>query len=41
MLLDAPPQVLPGGCPNGLVRRDIDFELRPLQRKLPRIARKR
>jgi hypothetical protein len=39
MQLDAPPQILPGGAPNGLVGRDIDFELRPLQRKLPRIVR--
>ena len=35
MLLDAPPQILSGGCPDRLVRLDVDFALRPLQRKLP------
>jgi hypothetical protein len=38
MLLDAPPQVLSGGSPERLVRLDVDFELRPLQRKLPIIV---
>src|SRR5580704_12205743 len=40
MLLDAPPQLPSGGCPDGLVRPDVDFELRSLQRKLPMIDRK-
>src|SRR5215468_894415 len=34
MLLDAPPQVQPGGRPDGLGRLDVDLELRPLQRKV-------
>jgi hypothetical protein len=38
MPLDAPPQIPPGRCPNRLVRLHIDFELRPLQRKLPMIV---
>jgi hypothetical protein len=39
MPLDSPPQILPRGCPDGLVRLDVDLELRPLQRKLLMIAR--
>jgi hypothetical protein len=38
MLLNASPQILSGGCPNGLVQLDVDFELRRLQRRLPRIV---
>src|SRR5215470_4252399 len=38
MLLDAPPQVQSGRCPDGLVRLDVDLELRPLQRKVPLIV---
>src|SRR5262244_1989479 len=34
MLLDATPQLPSIGCPDGLVRLDVDLEQRPLQRKL-------
>jgi hypothetical protein len=38
MLLDAPPQRLAGGRPEGLVRLEVDLEPRPLQRMLPMIV---
>src|ERR1700739_854319 len=41
MLLDTPPQILSGRCPDGLIRLEIDFELCPLQPAPPMIVRKR
>src|SRR5689334_10509671 len=39
MLFDAPPQLPPGGGPDGLVRLDIDLELHALlQPRLPMIS---
>lgn len=40
MLPDALPQVLPGGCPDGLVRPKVYLELCPLQQKAPIIFNK-
>jgi hypothetical protein len=38
MLLDAPSQLSSGGSPDGLVRPEIDFQWRLLQRRLPIIV---